>query len=99
MAERLGRLSDLDAPRPVSQAGQQMVAALTPRELEVLRLLARGSTNQEIATVLVVREGTVKYHVKNILRKLGATSRADAVARFVRSGSPASGAITAVGTR
>jgi DNA-binding NarL/FixJ family response regulator len=34
----------------------------------------------------VVREGTVKYHVKNILRKLGATSRADAVARFVRAG-------------
>ena len=38
-----------------------------------------------IANALVVREGTVKYHVKNILRKLGATSRADAVARFVRS--------------
>ena len=34
----------------------------------------------------VVREGTVKYHVKNVLRKLGATSRADAVARYVRSG-------------
>ena len=60
-------------------------SALTPRELEVLRLMARGQTNLEIATALVVREGTVKYHVKNILRKLGATSRADAVARFARS--------------
>jgi DNA-binding CsgD family transcriptional regulator len=89
MAERLAHLSDLDAPRPSSEAGGEMIAALTPRELDVLRLLARGSTNQEIATALVVREGTVKYHVKNILRKLGATSRADAVARFVRSGSPA----------
>jgi LuxR family transcriptional regulator, regulator of acetate metabolism len=65
-------------------AGQNPGAAgaLTPRELEVLRLLARGQTNLEIARALVVREGTVKYHVKNILRKLGATSRADAVARY-----------------
>ena len=60
--------------------------SLTARELEVLRLLARGNTNRAIANALVVREGTVKYHVKNILRKLGATSRADAVARFVRAG-------------
>jgi DNA-binding CsgD family transcriptional regulator len=60
--------------------------ALTARELDVLRLLARGLTNLEIARELVVREGTVKYHVKNILRKLGATSRADAVSRFARAG-------------
>jgi DNA-binding NarL/FixJ family response regulator len=60
--------------------------ALTARELDVLRLLARGQTNLEIAQALVVREGTVKYHVKNILRKLGATSRADAVSRYARGG-------------
>jgi DNA-binding CsgD family transcriptional regulator len=59
---------------------------LTARELDVLRLLARGQTNLEIAHALVVREGTVKYHVKNILRKLGATSRADAVSRYARGG-------------
>jgi len=58
--------------------------ALTARELDVLRLLARGQTNLEIAQALVVREGTIKYHVKNILRKLGATSRADAVSRYAR---------------
>ena len=52
----------------------------------MLRLLARGQTNQAIANALVVREGTVKYHVKNILRKLGATSRADAVSRYVARG-------------
>ncbi len=62
-----------------------MADSLTPRELEVLRLLARGHTNLAIANALVVREGTVKYHVKNILRKLGASSRADAVSRFVRA--------------
>jgi LuxR family transcriptional regulator, regulator of acetate metabolism len=73
--------------RPPGEAGPGpgRSDALTPRELEVLRLLARGQTNLEIARALVVREGTVKYHVKNILRKLGATSRADAVARYSRA--------------
>jgi DNA-binding NarL/FixJ family response regulator len=47
--------------------------------------MTRGLTNQGIAGALLVREGTVKYHVKNILRKLGATSRADAVARYLRA--------------
>ena len=91
MSGRLHQLSDAEAVRPESEAGRRMVQSLTPRELEVLRLLARGNTNFEIAAVLVVREGTVKYHVKNILRKLGATSRADAVSRFVRSSSPEAG--------
>ncbi len=89
-----GRLSRLAAdtergPAATEPAGPELVDALTPRELEVLRLLARGHTNQSIAAALVVREGTVKYHVKNILRKLGATSRADAVSRYVRASGPA----------
>ncbi len=58
--------------------------SLTARELEVLSAMARGRTNGQIAAALGVREGTVKYHVKNILRKLGARSRADAVARYAR---------------
>src|SRR5262249_17037144 len=68
-----------------------MLDPLTPREGEVMGLLARGMTNQAIAKTLVVREGTVKYHVKNILRRPGATSRSDAVARYARAnlkGSP-----------
>ncbi len=89
MGGRLSRLSEAEAIDPRSEAGQRMVQSLTPRELDVMRLLARGQTNLEIAAALVVREGTVKYHVKNILRKLGATSRADAVSRFLRSSSPA----------
>lgn len=55
--------------------------ALSPRELEVLRLLARGSTNQEIAEELVIAVGTVKNHVTNIYRKLpNVGTRSEAVA-------------------
>jgi LuxR family transcriptional regulator, regulator of acetate metabolism len=91
MSGRLGQLSAeaADWTPPVGAAVDVgMTDALTPREREVLRLLARGQTNQAIADALVVREGTVKYHVKNILRKLGATSRADAVSRYVRAAGP-----------
>jgi DNA-binding CsgD family transcriptional regulator len=91
IAGRLSRLSESGPFEPSVSAGRgdgRFVAALTPRELDVIRLMARGLTNRGIAEALVVREGTVKYHVKNILRKLGAMSRADAVARFVRSSAP-----------
>lgn len=57
---------------------------LTRRELEVLKLMVNGETNAGIARSLVVSEGTVKFHVKNILRKMHATNRADATARYVR---------------
>jgi LuxR family transcriptional regulator, regulator of acetate metabolism len=85
---RLGQLAAEAADRGAAAgaaAASAIVDTLTARELEVLRLLARGQTNLAIANALVVREGTVKYHVKNILRKLGATSRADAVSRYVRA--------------
>jgi DNA-binding NarL/FixJ family response regulator len=64
---------------------------LTRRELEVLRLLVRGSTNGAIADELVISEGTVKFHVSNVLAKLRVANRAEAVARYhrlVRLGSP-----------
>ena len=80
-----GRGCGLADPMQQPAADPALADALTARELEVLRLLARGQTNLAIANALVVREGTVKYHVKNILRKLGATSRADAVSRYVRA--------------
>lgn len=53
---------------------------LSERELEVLRLLADGHSNQEIARRLVVTEGTAKWHVHNVLAKLGAASRTQAAA-------------------
>jgi DNA-binding NarL/FixJ family response regulator len=91
MSGRLGQLtaeaSD-SAPPPTPGTTAALSETLTARELEVMRLMARGHTNVSIANELVVREGTVKYHVKNILRKLGATSRADAVSKFVRASGP-----------
>ena len=57
---------------------------LTKREVEVLSLMAGGATNAAIAEQLVISEGTVKSHVKHILRKLRAANRAEAVSRYLR---------------
>lgn len=54
---------------------------LTPRELEILRLMAEGLANKEIALRLALRPGTVKNHVHSVLAKLEAGSRTEAVAR------------------
>ena len=51
---------------------------LSDREVEIVRLLARGATNREIAAALFLAEGTVKNHLTNILGKLGARDRAQA---------------------
>lgn len=59
-------------------------ALLTRRELDVLRLVTDGQTNGTIASALFVSEATVKYHVRNILRKLNASNRAEAVSRYLR---------------
>ena len=57
---------------------------LTRREVEVIKLMAAGETNSGIASRLVISEGTVKSHVKHILRKLRAANRAEAVSRYLR---------------
>jgi len=59
---------------------------LTPRESEVLALLADGAANKEIASRLGISEHTAKYHVSSILSKLGATTRTEAVARGYKEG-------------
>ncbi|MDQ3158322.1 MAG: response regulator transcription factor [Actinomycetota bacterium] len=59
---------------------------LTPRELEVLQMLARGLTNRDIGRQLFISETTAKFHVGNILRKLGVSRRAEAVYTASKSG-------------
>jgi DNA-binding CsgD family transcriptional regulator len=70
------------APATVPQEG----AALTPRELDVLRLVARGLGNKEIAAELDLSAHTVKYHLASVLAKLGVRSRTEAVSRGIRTG-------------
>jgi len=62
------------------------VESLTPRELDVLILLADGVGNREIASRLEISEHTVKFHLSAIFGKLGASTRTDAVRRALRSG-------------
>jgi DNA-binding NarL/FixJ family response regulator len=77
LVARFARMTDGEAaPRP-----QPLVVPLSERELEVLRLLAEGSSNREIASALFLAEGTVKNHVTNLLGKLGARDRTQAALR------------------
>jgi DNA-binding NarL/FixJ family response regulator len=73
---RFAQLPDDAPPR-----GQPLVVPLSERELGVLRLLAEGGSNREIAVALFLAEGTVKNHVTNVLAKLGARDRTQAALR------------------
>jgi DNA-binding NarL/FixJ family response regulator len=68
----------LESHRPAN-VDRSALAALTPRELDVLRLIAAGRSNTEIAADLVLSQATVKTHVGRIFSKVGARDRAQAV--------------------
>jgi DNA-binding NarL/FixJ family response regulator len=71
---------------PQSSEGEPLAEQLTPREGEVLRLLADGLGNKDLAARLSISEHTIKFHIRSILGKLGAASRTEAVTRGLRSG-------------
>jgi DNA-binding CsgD family transcriptional regulator len=88
---RLARLDEQGDVNVVSshtaeKAAQQDTAALTPREIEVLTLLAEGATNKSIARRLGISVHTVKFHVASLLDKFEAIGRTDAVTQAVRLG-------------
>ena len=71
---------------PNVRGSVELIEPLTQRELEVAQLLARGLTNKEIAQRLGITDHTVKFHLNGILRKLGVSSRTEAVVRAARLG-------------
>ncbi len=82
-------LAAFDAPKTPaakSTVSQPLIEPLSDRELDVLRLMADGQTNQEIANVLCVSVNTVKTHLKNIYGKLGVNSRRNAAAKAKKLG-------------
>ena len=83
LARLVGGRSDAepDAPRPAAR-----FAELTPREREILECIADGMSNKMIARTLDITDGTVKLHVKAILRKLGMRSRVEAAVAAVEHG-------------
>jgi RNA polymerase sigma factor (sigma-70 family) len=62
-----------------ARVGERLLAQLSPREMDVLRLVGKGRSNKEIASQLSITEGTVKIHLTNILAKLGVSDRTQAV--------------------
>jgi DNA-binding NarL/FixJ family response regulator len=79
------RLRDLP-PQPGGKPSQPAPAGLSRRELDVLRLLAQGKTNREIAETLALSEKTVANHVTMIFNKIGVENRAAAAAFAVKEG-------------
>jgi DNA-binding NarL/FixJ family response regulator len=79
------RLIEQFAPAPAPDS-LSVLHDLTARELEVLRLVAAGASNREIASTLVVSDHTVKTHVAHILRKLDLRDRVQAVVLAYESG-------------
>lgn len=69
-----------------SNSPAEPAASLTQREIQVLKLVARGLSNKAIAQALSISENTVKYHLRNVLQKLGAQNRTQAVSHAISSG-------------
>ncbi len=73
-------------PEIATRMNGRVLSQLSPRELEVLRLVAKGLSNKEIGAALHVVEGTIKIHLTNILAKLGVSDRTQAILAAVKRG-------------
>jgi DNA-binding CsgD family transcriptional regulator len=82
--DRLRMLPDADSHMHEGGGG---LSQLTPREAEILQLIAAGCTNADIGRQLFISEGTAKTHVRNVLHKLGVSNRTQAAGIYRRSGS------------
>jgi DNA-binding NarL/FixJ family response regulator len=78
--ERLGAAPDAAATARLLTGPGTLPAGITPREAQVLRLVAAGKTNRDIAVELVISEHTVARHLQNLFAKLGVSSRSAATA-------------------
>ncbi len=82
-----GVLRDLDVPNyQQTELNPEIIESLTPREMDVLKLIVEGLSNKAIAEVLVISPSTVKGYVKIILEKLYVSDRTQAAVKAVRSG-------------
>ena len=73
-------------PEVTMRVGERLLAQLSPREIDILHLLARGLSNKEIAAQLGIVEGTVKIHITSIFNKLGVNDRTQALIEAVKRG-------------
>jgi DNA-binding CsgD family transcriptional regulator len=87
---RLARLNEVEdvavVSPPITESPPERDSALTPREIQVLRLLAEGASNKSIARRLGISVHTVKFHVASLIDKFEAIGRTDAVTHAVRLG-------------
>ena len=88
LTSRLCRVPAQEAEPSGGKQGLEEILGLTPREAEVLSLVARGYTDREIAATLVISVKTASVHVSHILRKLGAPNRLEAAAIMHRLSPP-----------
>lgn len=86
LSDLIGRANDVDIAKRFgipAYAGKPQRAPLTPRETEVMNLVAAGLSNKEVARTLVVAEATIKVHLRHVYEKLGVRGRTEAVAKWL----------------
>jgi len=86
LTDRLGALAQRAGFSPEAEVVASPLAGLTPREIEVLRLVAAGNSNGEIGSALFISTKTASVHVSNILAKLGVSGRGEAAALAYKLG-------------